>query len=129
MTVMGMNAKHPLTLNISVDENGTIVAAVCTDSSEDKGAAALTEEALAALVGQNIAEAKYDTVAGATVTSNAVNTALDTIAAYVRAEAAPAEEAAAPVAEVAKVYEVTVKSQARVLYQKGGIGMGTGVSQ
>ena len=108
VTVMGMNAKHPLTLNISVDENGTIVAAVCTDSSEDKGAAALTEEALAALVGQNIAEAKYDTVAGATVTSNAVNTALDTIAAYVRAEAAPAEEAAAPVAEVAKVYEVTV---------------------
>ena len=48
------------------------------------GAAALTAEALAALVGQNITDAKYDTVAGATVTSNAVNQALDTIAAYVR---------------------------------------------
>ena len=59
---------------------------VCTDSSEDKGAAALTDEALAALVGQNITDAKYDTVAGATVTSNAVNQALDTIAAHVRAE-------------------------------------------
>ena len=58
----------------------------CTDSSEDKGAAALTDEALAALVGQNITDAKYDTVAGATVTSNAVNQALDTIAAHVRAE-------------------------------------------
>ena len=86
VAVMGMNSKHPLMLSISVDAEGVIVAAVCTDSSEDKGAAALTEEALSALVGQNISDAKYDTVAGATVTSNAVNQALDTIAAYVRAE-------------------------------------------
>ena len=111
VSVMGMNSKHPLTLNVSVDAEGVIVAAECTDNSEDKGAAALTTEALAALVGQNVANAKYDAVAGATVTSNAVNQALDTIAAYVRAAAAPAEEAAveaAPVAEVAKVYEVSV---------------------
>ncbi|MBQ4264696.1 MAG: FMN-binding protein [Clostridia bacterium] len=86
VSVMGMNSKHPLTLSISVDAEGVIVSAVCTDSSEDRGAAALAEEALAALVGQNITDAKYDTVAGATVTSNAVNQALDTIAAYVRAE-------------------------------------------
>ncbi|MBQ7886296.1 MAG: FMN-binding protein [Clostridia bacterium] len=86
VAVMGMNSKHPLTLSVSVDAEGAIVAAACTDNSEDKGAAALTEEALAALVGQNITDAKYDTVAGATVTSNAVNQALDTIAAYVRAE-------------------------------------------
>ncbi len=86
VSVMGMNSKHPLTLNISVDAEGVIVKAECTDSSEDKGAAALTGEALAALVGQNIADAKYDAVAGATVTSSAVNQALDTIAAYVRAE-------------------------------------------
>ena len=86
VAVMGMNSKHPLTLNVSVNAEGVIVAAVCTESSEDKGAPALTDEALAALVGQNIADAKYDTVAGATVTSNAVNQALDTIAAHVRAE-------------------------------------------
>ncbi|MBQ7825214.1 MAG: FMN-binding protein, partial [Clostridia bacterium] len=86
VTVPGMHSKHPLTLNVSVDADGAIVAVVCTDSSEDKGAAALTDEALAALVGQNITDAKYDTVAGATVTSNAVNQALDTIAAHVRAE-------------------------------------------
>ena len=86
VSVMGMNSKHPLTLSISVDAEGVIVAAACKDHSEDKGAAALTEEALAVLAGQNIADAKYDTVAGATVTSNAVNQALDTIAAYVRAE-------------------------------------------
>ncbi|MBQ8618608.1 MAG: FMN-binding protein, partial [Clostridia bacterium] len=84
VSVMGMNSKHPLTLNISVDAEGVIVKAECTDNSEDKGAAALTAEALAALVGQNITDAKFDTVAGATVTSNAVNQALDTIAAYVR---------------------------------------------
>ena len=112
VTVMGMNSKHPLTLNISVDNADVIVAAKCTENSEDKGAVALTDEALSALVGQSVADAKYDAVAGATVTSNAVNSALDTIAAYVRAEAAPAEEAVAaevaPVAEVAKVYEVTV---------------------
>jgi len=86
VAVMGMNSKHPFTLNISVDAEGVIVAAVCTDNSENKGADALTEEALAALVGQNITDARYDAVAGATVTSNAVNQALDTIAAYVRAE-------------------------------------------
>jgi len=86
VSVMGMNSKHPLMLSISVDADGVIIAAECKDHSEDKGDAALTEEALAALAGQNIADAKYDTVAGATVTSNAVNQALDTIAAYVRAE-------------------------------------------
>ena len=81
--VKGM-AKKTFTLNISVDEAGKIVAASCPENSEDKGQIALTDEALSALVGQNITEAKYDTVAGATVTSNAVNKALDTIAAYVR---------------------------------------------
>ncbi len=81
--VKGM-AKKTFTLNLSVDEEGKIVAASCPENSEDKGQAALTDEALSALVGQNITEAKYDTVAGATVTSNAVNKALDTIAAYVR---------------------------------------------
>ena len=86
VAVMGMNSKHPLTLSISVDAEGVILAAACADHSENKGASALTEEALASLVGQNITDAKYDTVAGATVTSNAVNQALDTIAAHVRAE-------------------------------------------
>ena len=63
-----------------------IVAAVCPENSEDKGYIALTDEALSALVGQKVTEAKYDTVAGVTVTSNAVNSALEAIAAHVRNE-------------------------------------------
>ena len=83
--VKGM-AKKTFTLNVSVNEEGVIVAAVCPENSEDKGYIALTDEALSALVGQKVTEAKYDTVAGVTVTSNAVNSALDAIAAYVRNE-------------------------------------------
>ena len=80
--VKGMS-KHPLMLAISVDEEGNIVAAACVEHTEDKGAAALTDEALSVLVGQNIADAQFDTVSGATVTSNAVNAALDLIANHV----------------------------------------------
>ena len=83
--VKGM-AKKTFTLNISVDAEGVIVAAVCPENSEDKGYIALTDEALSALVGQKVTEAKYDTVAGVTVTSNAVNSALEAIAAHVRNE-------------------------------------------
>ena len=83
--VKGM-AKKTFTLNISVDAEGVIVAAVCPENSEDKGYIALTDEALSALVGQKVTEAKYDTVAGVTVTCNAVNSALDAIAAHVRNE-------------------------------------------
>ena len=85
MQVKGM-AKKTFTLRISVDDAGVIVAATCPENSEDKGYIALTDEALSALVGQNITDAKYDTVAGVTVTSNAVNSALDAIAAHVRNE-------------------------------------------
>ena len=83
--VKGM-AKKTFTLNISVDADGVIVAAVCPENSEDKGYIALTDEALSALVGQKVTEAKYDTVTGVTVTCNAVNSALDAIAAHVRNE-------------------------------------------
>ena len=85
MQVKGM-AKKTFTLRISVDDAGVIVAATCPENSEDKGYIALTDDALSALVGQNITDAKYDTVAGVTVTSNAVNSALDAIAAHVRNE-------------------------------------------
>ncbi len=78
--VMGMNSKHPMMLEVSVDDNGKITAAVCTENSEDKGAAVLTDEALAALVGQDIASAKVEIKSGATVTSQAVNDALTLIA-------------------------------------------------
>ena len=78
--VMGMDSKHPMMLEVSVDDNGKITAAVCTDNSEDKGAEVLTDEALATLVGQDISTAKVEIKSGATVTSQAVNDALILIA-------------------------------------------------
>ncbi|MBQ2833653.1 MAG: FMN-binding protein, partial [Clostridia bacterium] len=81
MQVKGMS-KHPFTLNVSVDENGKIVAASSPASSEIEGA--LADDVLSTLVGQDIADAKLDAKSGATVTGNAVNNALDTIAAYIR---------------------------------------------
>ena len=81
MQVKGMS-KHPFVLNVSVDEAGKIVAVTSPEGSERDGL--LSDEALSVLVGQDIADASLDITTGATVTSNAVNGALDTIAAYVR---------------------------------------------
>ena len=83
--VMGINSKHPFTLDISVDEAGVIVGATCIDHSETegKGATMLTDEALSVLVGQSISDAKVDIKSGVTVTSNAINNALAIIAAHV----------------------------------------------
>ena len=91
--VKGMS-KHPLTLDITVDDSGKIVAATCVNQSEDEGYGAdiLTDEALSVLVGQDIATAKFDVKSGVTVTSNAINNALALIAQNV---AAPAAEATA----------------------------------
>ena len=84
VSVKGIS-KHPFTLDVSVDEAGTIVAATCPShtETEGKGATVLTDEALSVLVGQNIAEAKFDTKSGVTVTSRAINNALAIIAAHV----------------------------------------------
>ena len=81
MQVKGMS-KHPFTLSVSVDENGKIVAASSPANNEIDGA--LADDVLSTLVGQDIADAKLDAKSGATVTGNAVNNALDTIAAYIR---------------------------------------------
>ena len=84
VSVKGIS-EHPFTLNVSVDEAGTIVAATCPShtETEGKGATVLTDEALSVLVGQKIAEAKFDTKSGVTVTSRAINNALAIIAAHV----------------------------------------------
>jgi len=113
MQVKGMS-KHPFTLNVSVDESGKIVAASSPANSEIEGA--LADDVLSTLVGQDIADAKLDAKSGATVTGNAVNNALDTIAAHIRKAAAPAEEisAAEEVAAVnATVYEMQVKGMSK----------------
>ena len=83
--VMGINSKHPFTLDISVDETGVIVGATCPEHSETegKGATMLTDEALSVLIGQSISDAKVDIKSGVTVTSNAINNALAIIAAHV----------------------------------------------
>ena len=84
VSVKGIS-KHPFTLDVSVDESGMIVAATCPSHSETegKGATVLTDEALSVLVGQNIAEAKFDIKSGVSVTSTAINNALAIIAAHV----------------------------------------------
>ena len=84
VSVKGIS-KHPFTLNVSVDEAGTIVAATCPShtETEGKGATVLTDEALSVLVGQNIAEARFDIKSGVSVTSTAINNALAIIAAHV----------------------------------------------
>ena len=84
VSVKGIS-KHPFTLDVSVDESGMIVAATCPShtETEGKGATVLTDEALSVLVGQNIAEAKFDIKSGVSVTSTAINNALAIIAAHV----------------------------------------------
>ena len=83
--VMGINSKHPFTLDVSIDEAGVIVGATCPEHSETegKGATMLTDGALSVLIGQNISDAKVDIKSGVTVTSNAINNALAIIAAHV----------------------------------------------
>jgi len=77
--------------------DGKIASVKCVEHSETPGFGAdiLTDEALSALVGQDIATAQIDVKSGVTLTSNGINEALKQAAA-----AAPAGETAA-----AKVYE------------------------
>ena len=85
-----------IALEIAV-EDGKIVSVKAVENNETPalGGALLTDEALSALVGQDIATAQIDVKAGVTMTSNGINDALKQAAAD-----APAGEAAA-----AKVYE------------------------
>ena len=113
-TVKGMNK---FTLYVEVAD-GKIVSVTAPNHSETAGYGAdmLTEEALAALVGQDIATAQVDVKAGVTLTSNAINEALKQAAAAngfepVEAADTEAEEEAvavsAPVSDAENVYEVT----------------------
>ena len=83
-------------LEIAV-EDGKIASVKCVEHSETPGFGAdmLTDDALAALVGMDAANAQIDVKSGVTLTSNGINDALKQVAAD-----APAAEAAA-----AKVYE------------------------
>ena len=106
------------TINIAV-QDGAIASASVAAHNETPGFGAdiLTEEALAALVGQNLEDAQFDGKAGATLTTTAVNNAIKQAAAAHGivleepvveevAEEAPVEEQADAAVEI-PVYEVT----------------------
>ena len=117
-TVKGMNK---FTLYVEVKDGGKIASVSAPNNSETPGFGAdmLTDEALSALVGEDLATAHVDVKSGVTLTSDAINAALKqaaiangvTVAAEPTVEAT-AEPAAAPtVAENAAVeltmYDVT----------------------
>ena len=122
------------TINIAV-QDGAIASASVAAHNETPGFGAdiLTEDALAVLVGQNLADAEFDIKAGVTLTSTAINNAIKAAAAAhgiaveepVKAAAAPVEEA--PVAEEASasevpVYEVTGFMPMKVAIEVGADG-------
>ena len=104
-----------LTLYVEVADGKIVsVSAPAHNETPGFGADMLTEEALASLVGLDLATGKVDVKAGVTMTSNAINDAIKAAAAAngiavveeKKEEAAPAEEAAAAPSDV-PVYEVT----------------------
>ena len=106
------------TINIAAEDG--VIASVSVDAHNETpgfGADILTEDVLAALVGQNLADAQFDGKTGATLTTTAVNSALKQAAAAHGivieepvveevAEEAPVEEQADAAVEI-PVYEVT----------------------
>jgi len=107
-TVKGMN-KFTIYIELDGDKISSISVPQHAETPE-LGAALLTEEALAPLVGKSISEAKVDTVSGSTLTSNALNAALAMAAAAngfetVKTEEVP--EAAASSAAVSTKTEET----------------------
>jgi len=95
---------QPFKLAIEVVD-GKIASVTCTEHSETPGFGAdiLTDDALSALVGQDIAAAQIDVKAGVTLTSNGINEALKAAAAA--APAAAQESAAAPAVYEAKGFQ------------------------
>ena len=122
------------TINIAVQDGAIASASVAAhNETPGFGADSLTEDALAVLVGQNLADAEFDIKTGVTLTSTAINNALKQAAAAhgivveepVKEEAAPVEEA--PVAEEASasevpVYEVTGFMPMKVAIEVGADG-------
>ena len=91
-SVKGM---YEFTMYIDV-EDGKIVSICAPDNIETPGFGAdmLTDEALSALIGQDIATAQIDVKAGATITSNAINDALTQAAeAYAGSDSSDASSA------------------------------------
>ena len=100
-TVKGMNK---FTLYVEVKDGGKIASVSAPNNSETPGFGAdmLTDEALSALVGEDLATAHVDVKSGVTLTSNAINDALGqaAIANGVTVVAEPTVEATAePAAE------------------------------
>ena len=104
-TVKGMNK---FTLYVEVKDGGKIASVSAPNNSETPGFGAdmLTDEALSALVGEDLATAHVDVKSGVTLTSDAINAALKqaAIANGVAVAAEPTVEATAePTAEPAVV--------------------------
>ena len=104
-TVKGMNK---FTLYVEVKDGGKIASVSAPNNSETPGFGAdmLTDEALSALVGEDLATAHVDVKSGVTLTSDAINAALKqaAIANDVAVAAEPTVEATAePTAEPAAV--------------------------
>ena len=104
-TVKGMNK---FTLYVEVKDGGKIASVSAPNNSETPGFGAdmLTDEALSALVGEDLATAHVDAKSGVTLTSDAINAALKqaAIANGVAVAAEPTVEATAePTAEPAAV--------------------------
>ena len=101
-TVKGMNK---FTMYVEVAD-GKIVSVSAPNNNETPGLGAdmLTDDALSALVGQELATAQVDVKSGVTLTSNAINDALKQAAAANKTETA---EPTAEAADEATVYEVT----------------------
>ena len=96
-TVKGMNK---FTLYVEVKDGGKIASVSAPNNSETSGFGAdmLTDEALSALVGEDLATAHVDVKSGVTLTSDAINAALKQ-AAIANGVAVAAEATAEPAAE------------------------------
>ena len=105
-TVKGMNK---FTLYVEVEDGGKIASVSAPNNSETPGFGAdmLTDEALSALVGEDLATAHVDVKSGVTLTSDAINAALKqaAIANGVAVAAEPTVEATAEPAAVPTVAE------------------------
>ena len=96
-TVKGMNK---FTLYVEVKDGGKIASVSAPNNSETPGFGAdmLTDEALSALVGEDLATAHVDVKSGVTLTSDAINAALKQ-AAIANGVAVAAEPTAEPTVE------------------------------
>ena len=124
-TVKGMNK---FTLYVEVEDGGKIASVSAPDNNETPGLGAdmLTDEALSALVGEDLATAQVDVKSGVTLTSDAINAALKQAAAangVAVVSEATAEPTAEPTVEATAepVVEEAVSQAAAVEYDVTGI--------